>query len=203
MGVSGSPRYLVGKEGWFFHRSADDALAQARGVSLFTPLELERWIGWMEARQSWLAERGIEFLVVIAPGKQSIYPEFLPDWANQVGPTRYDQIVARLRRGSSFELLDLHGPLLRAKASERLYFRSDGHWNDLGAFVAYRAIAEWIAARHPDVRVLSRDYNGHAAGVRGQTTVGPRRWPATCAARRYDPRCCHEAGGGCRRHPWQ
>jgi alginate O-acetyltransferase complex protein AlgJ len=157
IGVSGSPRYLVGRNGWFFHRSVDHVLDQARGVNRFTTAELERWIAVMERRRRWLERRGIAFLVVIAPSKHSIYPEYLPAWFDRVGPTRYDQLVERLRRGSSLELLDLHGPLLRAKPDERLYFRSDGHWDDLGAFVAYREIAQWIAARYPAVRVLTRD----------------------------------------------
>jgi alginate O-acetyltransferase complex protein AlgJ len=157
LGVSGSPRYLVSRDGWFFHRSTDRILDQARGVDRFTPAALESWVREMEARQRWLADRGIEFLIVIAPSKHLIYPERLPDWVNRVAPTRHEQLTERLARGSPLELLDLHEPLLRAKDGEPLYRRNDGHWTELGAFVAYRAIAEWIAARHPTVRVLSRD----------------------------------------------
>ena len=157
LGVSGSPRYLVGRNGWFFHRSDDRVLDQARGVERFTPVALETWVREMEARQRWLAERGIDFLVVIAPSKHSIHPEYLPEWVNQVAPTRFEQLAERLAQGSPLELLDLHGPLRRASDREHVYLHSDGHWNDLGAFVAYRAIAEWIAARHPATRVLSRE----------------------------------------------
>jgi hypothetical protein len=37
-------------------------------------------------------------------------------------------------------VLDLRPALLTAKAGERLYHRTDTHWNDRGAYVAYAAI---------------------------------------------------------------
>jgi alginate O-acetyltransferase complex protein AlgJ len=157
IGVSGSSRYVVGRDGWFFHRSADDVLEQYRGTDTFKSDEVDRWIETMQGREAWLAQRGIDFLVVIAPIKQAIYPEFLPEWVNVVGPTRYQQLRARAD-GLSFDVLDLHEPLRTAKQldEDRLYFKTDGHWNDLGAFVGYQEIARWIRARHPRVRVLDR-----------------------------------------------
>lgn len=157
IGVSGSQRYMIGRDGWFFQRKVDNILNQARGVDVFTPAELAVWIKEMESSRRWLARQGIEFLIVIAPSKQVIYPEFLPTWANRVGPTRYEQLRAALGR-TKLEVVDLHAPLRAAKsAGELLYFKTDGHWNDLGAFVAYREIADWIHARHPDLELLERD----------------------------------------------
>lgn len=155
LGVSGSPKYILGKRGWYYHREIEDVLDQARGISHFSPPELERWIATMEARQRGLAAQGIDFLVVIAPNKHAIYPEYLPDWATQVGVTRYEQLRARLA-DSALQVLDAHEILRRAKASEPVYFRTDGHWNDLGAFLVYREILAWIQARHPEVEGLER-----------------------------------------------
>jgi hypothetical protein len=157
LGVSGSPRFILGREGWYFHSTIDDVLPQARGVQTFTPAQLERWVRIMEERQRWLEAQGIEFLVVVAPNKHSIYPEYLPDWVNQVGPTRYDQLLHRLARGSSLNFIDLRGKLRAAKGDLPLYFKTDGHWTEVGAFVAYRSIVEWIQQRHPEVEDFERE----------------------------------------------
>ncbi|MGE4607060.1 MAG: hypothetical protein AAEJ52_10000 [Myxococcota bacterium] len=154
IGVSASDRYLVGRDGWFFNRKADNVLAQYRGIDAFETDELDAWIETMRRRRAWLAQRGIDFLVVIAPMKQAIYPEFLPEWVNVVGPTRYEQLRARVDN-LDLDVLDLHEPLWSARR-RGLYYKTDDHWNDLGAFVVYQEIARWIRARHPGVRVLRR-----------------------------------------------
>ena len=49
-------------------------------------------------------------------------------------------------------ILDLRVPLRAAKAadpSRLLYFKTDSHWNDLGAFYAYRAIITSLAQSMP------------------------------------------------------
>jgi len=38
----------------------------------------------------------------------------------------------------------------------RIYHKTDTHWNDEGAFIAYRQIAEQLARRDPSIKVLSR-----------------------------------------------
>jgi len=157
IGVSGSQRYLVGRDGWLYHRELDNVIEQFRGADRFAPAALTRWTDEMERRRRWLKKQGIEFLVVIAPSKQVIYPEYLPGWVNTVGPTRYDQL-RRAVAGTKLQVLDLHQPMLAAKsAGDLLYFKTDGHWNDLGAFVAYQQVARWIHVRHPEVEVLELD----------------------------------------------
>lgn len=154
LGMSASERFLVGRNGWFFHKSTDNVLQQARGVDVFQRQELERWVREMERRQRHVERLGAAFFVVVAPNKHAIYPEHLPDWAEPVGSTRYEQLQQRLAQGSPLRLIDLHAPLRAAKLEQPVYFKTDGHWNDLGALVAYREIALRIKRRHPRVRVL-------------------------------------------------
>jgi hypothetical protein len=158
MKMSGSPKYMLGKDGWLFHRSIDQQLAQARGLDVFTDAELESWIRTMEQRQRWLEQRGIAFFLLIAPSKHSIYPEKLPTWANSVGPTRHDQLVERLSETPTpLNVVPIRGALLEAKRKHQIYRTTDDHWNDLGAYVAYQQIARSIARIYPNVRVFSMD----------------------------------------------
>ena len=159
IGASPSAKYLIGKDGWFFHRVTDGVLDQYRGIDRFSRDELEQWVRTMEHHQQWLANRGIRMLIAIAPSKHSIYPEFLPDWANVVNKVgRYEQIMDRMEQGSPLEIVDLHGALREAKREHLLYYKHDAHWNELGAHAAYAAIVRKIQESHPRVPMRSLDW---------------------------------------------
>jgi len=136
-------RVLFGKEGWLYYRpDGDPNFLAFRGLNPLSESQLDAWQQLLERRNAWLKARGIAFLVVIPPDKQTIYPEFLPDSASiLVRRSHLDQIIDRLQRiHSPVFMLDLRPALLAAKSSARLYYKTDTHWNGLGAYIAYRAI---------------------------------------------------------------
>jgi hypothetical protein len=91
----------------------------------------------------------------VAPEKSSLYAELLPPALQPVGgQTRADQLLAWMRAHSTVEIVDLREALRAAKAVDRIYHRTDTHWNDLGAFAAYRSLAEWMQGPFPMVRPL-------------------------------------------------
>ncbi|KDB08078.1 hypothetical protein LIG30_2753 [Burkholderia sp. lig30] len=90
-----------------------------------------------------LAACKIPFYFVIAPDKQTVYPEKLGVHVPADARTETDQVVAFLReRDPDLRVIDLRGPVIDAKASApyEIYKRTDTHWNSLGAFYGYRAI---------------------------------------------------------------
>lgn len=111
----------------------------------------------LTARRDWLAERGIPYLVVVAPNKNTVYPEKLPPAYRPLGRDTYlDQMLDYLAAHTDLEIIDLRTVLAEAKKTDTIYYVTDSHWNAHGAFAAYRAIAEWLARRFPDMPVLSR-----------------------------------------------
>jgi alginate O-acetyltransferase complex protein AlgJ len=138
-------RALIGKDGWLFYRPDGDLnLVAFRGISPFSRDQLDAWQQLLERRNAILAARKIPFLVVIVPDKQTIYSEFLPDAAAiLVHRSRLDEVIDRLHRtDSTVHLLDLRPALFAAKDSAQVYYKTDSHWNDLGAYAAYRAIVD-------------------------------------------------------------
>jgi hypothetical protein len=134
---------IVGKEGWLFLRpDGDHDLIAFRGLNPLSESELDAWQSLFEKRQFFLASLGIPYLVVIPPDKQTIYPEYLPDQYKVVRhESRLDQLLNRLKQTHSpVTVLDLRPALLAAKANDRLYHKTDTHWNDFGAFVGYTQI---------------------------------------------------------------
>ena len=149
--VSPSPTVLWGRESWLFY--ADDGAAE--DIVAETPLsdqELEAWRKTLVDDRDWLRERGIEYVFTLAPDKHAIYPEYLPPAVRRLGrETMMDQLAAYLRARTDLVIVDLKTPLLQSKANERVYDRTDTHWNRRGAYLGYRAILEAVAARVPGV----------------------------------------------------
>jgi alginate O-acetyltransferase complex protein AlgJ len=151
LGVSSTPSVIIGRSGWLFF-AGDEALASYRAVRPFTKPELTGWQERMEQRRDWLAQRGIRFLVVIAPNKETIYPEYMPARLNRVGEaTRLDQLVRHMQTRSIVAIVDPREALRSAKASGVVYFRTDTHWNDAGAWVLHREILARLRRWYPEL----------------------------------------------------
>lgn len=143
LGVSPTPKVLLGRDDWMF-TTESYSLEVWRGVHPFRPDELETWGKALEKNRARLAERGVEYLFVIGPNKESIYPERIPERLNRVGPTRLDQLAEHLRARTDVRFLDLRPALLAAKADDRpgdeLYLSYGTHWNGRGTRVCYEEI---------------------------------------------------------------
>jgi hypothetical protein len=140
---------LEGLDGWLYF-SGDRTLEDFQGRLPFTREELDSWAVALTGKQRWLAARGIPYLFIIAPNKQSIYPEFLPPWlAARRGETRADQLVRHLKAHTDVAVLDLRPGLLSRKGKTTLYRRLDSHWNMRGAAVARALILEALHKHAP------------------------------------------------------
>lgn len=157
LGVSSSPQVIMGRDGWLFY-SGDKLFESYCGTEPFKEEEMARWQRVLEARRNWLKQRGINFLVTIAPEKQTIYPEYMPgDLLRVRSDSRLDQLIKYLMEHSDLEILDLRPALLEAKAKQRIYYRTNTHWNDPGAFIAYQSIVREMSKSLPDMQPLPAD----------------------------------------------
>jgi hypothetical protein len=174
LGSDTDGRVLVGRDGWLFLRpDGDTNFIAFRGLNPFTEDDLNAWQHLLEQRAAWLAARGIPLLIVIPPNKETIYPEYLPPEVSPIRPpSRLDQLLDHLRRvHSPVHIVDLRPALLAAKSTGRLYFKTDTHWNDLGAYAAYRAIMTHVQNLLPRWNItpqpLSNFVSGKAPVVQG------------------------------------
>lgn len=160
LGITPSARVLLGDDGWLYY--AGDSLADHQRAAVpFDDAELAAWGTLFQARRDWLAARGIRYLVVFAPDKQTIYPEHLHHDARG---GRLDQLVGTLRARGTIEVLDLRPRLLEERRRWQVYYRTDSHWNDRGAAAAYDEILDRLArwypalAARPDLRPRITQY---------------------------------------------
>jgi hypothetical protein len=150
----GSPGVIIGRDGWLFLKT-EGMIEHYRGVLQFAPQALLDWQALLEYRRDWLAQRGIKYIFVVAPDKQSVYSEQLPDWLNKVQPdTKLDQLIAHMHAHSTVEVLDLRPALRDARRIAPTYYKTDNHWNFFGSFVAYQEIVKSLSKQQPGLEPL-------------------------------------------------
>ena len=143
LGASPSLRVVVGREGWLFYNNFE-ITNQNRGAMPLSPGELDLYVERFRSRREAVERRGLHYVLLPVPEKNSVYPEFLPESLRRAGPSRFAQLLAQLeKRGEP--VVQTLPPLLAAKSGQaRLYFQTDSHWTCRGAFVAYQALMDHI-----------------------------------------------------------
>ena len=163
-GASPEPRVIVGREGWLF-LGAHQAMDNLRTIPPMEEAELRRWEARLVAMQQPLEAAGIPFVVVMAPIKRSVYPEFLPERVARVRATsRWAQLRDWLAAHTTVPVVDLVPAVVAAKPAGRVFHMTDHHWNALGAHAAYRLLVRELARRWPgQLGTLGEPYQAEVA----------------------------------------
>jgi len=157
-GLRASPSSLVriGSDGWMYYTD-DNAFDDYRSRTLFTDKELAKWKEVLEQRRDWLAAQGSKYLIVFVPDKHAVYGEHIPASIRRVREEyAFEQLTKYLQENTTLDVLNLAPALDRAKQTERIYHRTDTHWNDRGAHVGYREIVNRLNTWFPGVIPLDR-----------------------------------------------
>jgi hypothetical protein len=150
-------KVVIGPNHWLF--TGDQQMVDHYlGLLKFSPQGLQDWQTLLEKRRDWLAARGIKYLFVVPPDKQTIYPEQLPAWLVNAAPTNREtklaQFLQYMNEHSTVAILDLRQPLNQAKATAPTYLQHDTHWNAFGGFVACQEIIQRLTRWFPDLPPL-------------------------------------------------
>ena len=171
--TSSISQVVLGSDDWLFY---SDSVNDYQGISSFNQKQLQSIQLNIERQKDWLAERGIYYLIVVAPNKESIYPEFLPENLRRHNQqTRMDQLRLYIESHSDMEIVDLRDALLEAKNEYPVFYHTDTHWNKYGAFVGYCKILGQLSKSFADLQIpsssdfdiVTRSYlgNGDLAGM--------------------------------------
>lgn len=153
MKTIGNRPVILGKDGWMFY-TGDRAMEQYLGLRPFSQDQLREFAMILNGRKEYLEKRNIRYLFIVAPSKESIYPEFLPVVSGTRSVTPLDQLIDYLRANSSVEVLDLREELRAAKRIRQVYQKTDTHWNDFGAYIANRTIVRELSKMFPSIAAM-------------------------------------------------
>jgi hypothetical protein len=147
--VSPSAQVVRGKEGWLYY-AEDAGLDDYTNEDPLPPGEIENWRQTILRARDWCRAHGIAYVFTIPPDKPVIYPEYFDDTVLQLSPvSRADQVfTATLDTGV---VIDVRQALLADKSRERLFYKTDTHWNERGAFLAYQQIIDAVHRQWPAV----------------------------------------------------
>jgi len=165
---------------WLFYRQDVEFLVQPSPLDVRSA-KLDNPVQAILRFRDQLKAKGVELLVVVTPGKPSVYPERL---TGVEGPSDNAQVLngAGAARGMTaaghgkrildslsalgLHTVDLYTPLLSAKAEDAklgpLYLDDDTHWTPRGAELAASVVAgkvrEMVSAGVVDIAGPSMDY---------------------------------------------
>ena len=134
LGASIAEDVVLGKDGWLYF---GDTLPDYAGTAPMTDREIFSAARNLALIQEYCGSRGAEFLFTVAPNKNSLYPEHMPEITPAAGTGNAERLAAELER-QGVNYLDLFA--LFRRREETLYFASDSHWNARGAALAADAV---------------------------------------------------------------
>ena len=160
--IGTSFRWYEGSDNWLFlGNSYDDTVAK---LKLASQPSVEEVTSLRDTFQN-LATVGetvnTQIALLVGPNKSSVFTEMLPSEIS-VSPTRYVNFF--LRGLGEIDNLTVYDPtidFLHSKETEGLlYYRTDTHWNDKGAFVAFNNLLIKLGYEGPKVEFSSMPTSG-------------------------------------------
>lgn len=149
--------FIVGKDNWLSY-SGELSLDDYQNVLPVTDEDLAAFQSGLDGLNDRLQARGIRFLLVVVPNKNTIYPEYLPPQVPVLGKQSFlDRLVEYQGKHGKAQILDLRAALLEARRERQVFYTKDTHWNAYGAWVGYQEIMRALQKDFPSLRPHSLD----------------------------------------------
>lgn len=148
-----SLNWYQGQDNWLYlGNSYDDSVEKLKLVNPPTVDNIDMVSKEIMDIVSTANKSNIEVAFIMGPNKESIYPEFLPETLVP-SETKYSSFfLNRLRENPNLTVYDPTADLIKSKDKQGLlYWKTDTHWNDKGAFIAYSGLTEALSLPTPQV----------------------------------------------------
>lgn len=153
------PNYMVtGKDNWYFlGNQYNNVFKNTFGV---IPSEKpSKILSYLNTVNQYLSDQNIKFYVVVVPDKHQIYKEYLPYTLPQ-GTTLLNLVKQNASLDSSHvKFIDLHKSLLNKKEQHQIYYKTDSHWDNLGAFYGYKTLMQELENDFAITSLNKDDFN--------------------------------------------
>lgn len=165
-----------GKDDWLFLGNDYDRCVDAlTGTWIPSKAQREAQVRFFKGIDNIVRSCGAEFHMLIGPNKSTIYPEYLPPLTFPAKKRAISPLVEQLK-AKGISIFDSAEHLLNNKDKGLLYYRSDTHWNHLGAKLAFEGfLAQSRMAELPGVILAPQGpYRGDLVSIGGY-----RKFPLT------------------------
>ena len=149
---SPSSEVVLGKNNWLFF-AKDGSIDDYRGITHFDDKTLQEIAISYENKRILLSRQGIKYILLLAPNKETIYDEFMPDSIFKIrNRSGMDEITEYLYKHTNVYVIDMRNILFDNKKREQLYLKTSSSWNDYAAFLAYREIMKPVSQWFPGAK---------------------------------------------------
>lgn len=145
-GESNVSGVISGTDGWLYYSST---LSDYLGQNLLPKRALFNIAHNFRVVQNYLDAKDVDFVLTIAPNKNTLYGENMPYYKAQIiNPDHNAKLLQPYLAQQNVNYLDLFR--LFEEQDEVLYLKTDSHWNMKGACLAYNNIMDMLALPHED-----------------------------------------------------
>ncbi len=141
---------IVGYDGYMFY---EDTIDDFTGQGFLHDEIYNRTVNMLRERNNWAEKNGKKFYFVIAPNKNTVYPDYMPEGYTMASYRRYDQFVS-LVNSAGLTAVDLRSTMsaaVKADPERNLYYKYDTHWNNHAGYLAYQTTMNMIKKDFPNV----------------------------------------------------
>lgn len=144
---------IIGKEDYLYE---ENYILAHLGRNFIGHSEISKTVDKIEVVSNALRKKGIDLVIVFAPGKGSFYPEYIPDEYNpsKITTTNYEVYCKKLAR-SDIHFLDFNAWFRTMKSSSPypLYPKTGIHWSKYGEVLAADSMIKYINSVHPQKQI--------------------------------------------------
>lgn len=155
-----STQVLLGKEDWLFYKSTEDGdpISDYQGINHYDEATMQAVADKLTNERNQFANYGIDFYILSIPNKSSVYPEYMPDTIERKDTTsRTDLLMKYLEENTDLNVVDAKPILEKAKKKKQVYYKSDTHFHQIGAFVTVQALKDKIDGKTDSLKDVKFD----------------------------------------------
>ena len=155
-GKSSSDYVIAGEDNWLFYSRPDDGnpISCYQGTNLYTDEELQAIAQNCITQRDFLLSQGKEFVIFIAPNKERVYSEYMPERYGQPADNYAAlQVYNYLKGNTDLRVVYPYAELMDAKSNvdQIIWYKTDTHWNYIGGYVGASALMKELGINMPKI----------------------------------------------------
>lgn len=153
-----------GEDGWLFY-TGENTVNEMLGLDPFPPEKMEEILQKLLAVRERYTEDHRNFVLFVAPDKEKIYQEYLPDaYHNKTGTSKATELVRYIRENSDIKVVYPVEELRTAAKAFPMYYKTDTHWNRIGAYVGSQPLIAALGGQTQPWEQLNLDVQERGPG---------------------------------------
>jgi hypothetical protein len=140
-----SNQVVKGSGSWLFYKSSTDgnSIGDYEGTNRYSLSKMNNILNQALVTQQELQSHNIKFVIIVAPNKENIYSEYMPDTYTHAEISSTDILIDYLAE-NEVNIVSPKQELLANRDEFQLYYSYDTHWNQLGAYIGVKnALESW------------------------------------------------------------